>query len=131
MFPGIVQWLDQLTSSPGSCYAGVLDLGRLGVAGHSRGGKLATLVLAGGSQLQLPGFAAPFDQLLALASLWSARSIDIPLPQRFLRSLPLACAHGAPYICTGHPDTWRIGFLIESLPATPGSVVVFWPLHVA
>ena len=46
LFPGIMRWLGQLTGPQGSL-AGELDLGRVGVAGHSRGGKLAVLTMAG------------------------------------------------------------------------------------
>ena len=46
LFPGMLGWLQQLTSQEGEL-AGQLDVARLGVAGHSRGGKLATLTMTG------------------------------------------------------------------------------------
>ena len=46
LLPGILAWLRQLTA-PGGVLSNQLDLSCMGLAGHSRGGKLATLALTG------------------------------------------------------------------------------------
>ena len=46
LFPGILRWLEQLTAPQGQL-AGSLDTAHVGLAGHSRGGKLAALVTTG------------------------------------------------------------------------------------
>ena len=43
----LIEWLGEQSSSAGGFAEGLLDLDRLAVAGHSRGGKLATLHFAG------------------------------------------------------------------------------------
>ena len=51
--PHILRWLQDLTADTESREGlhGLLDTSRVGVAGHSRGAKLATLVYAGKSSL--------------------------------------------------------------------------------
>lgn len=44
---GILEWLDQQNTHEGSALHGVVDMTRIGTAGHSRGAKLACLHLAG------------------------------------------------------------------------------------
>ena len=46
LVPGILRWLGE-SPAPGGPFSARLDMSRVGVAGHSRGGKLATLALAG------------------------------------------------------------------------------------
>ena len=44
---GILEWLDQQNTHEGSALHGVVDMTRIGTAGHSRGAKLACLQFAG------------------------------------------------------------------------------------
>lgn len=46
-FDTIVGWLREQSGAPGSFLHGLLDISKLAVAGHSRGGKLAGLLFAG------------------------------------------------------------------------------------
>ncbi len=43
----ILVWLAAENERPGSCVYGKIDLASVGIAGHSRGGKLAALHFAG------------------------------------------------------------------------------------
>ena len=45
--PHMLQWLQDLTADSNAGLHGLLDFSHVGVAGHSRGAKLATLVYAG------------------------------------------------------------------------------------
>ena len=42
----LLEWLEEQNATTGGFAGGMLDLDRLAVAGHSRGGKLATLHFA-------------------------------------------------------------------------------------
>ena len=45
---GILEWLDQQNTDEASALHGIVDMTRIGTAGHSRGAKLACLQFAGG-----------------------------------------------------------------------------------
>ena len=44
---GLLEWLDQQDRDEGSPLHGIVDMTRIGTAGHSRGAKLACLQFAG------------------------------------------------------------------------------------
>ena len=48
-FPVLLDWLERHNGAAAGFLAGQMDLSRLGVAGHSRGGKLAALHFASAS----------------------------------------------------------------------------------
>jgi hypothetical protein len=52
--PKILEWLKGLNELPGTPALGKLDAGRIAVAGHSRGGKLAALHFASGENPSPP-----------------------------------------------------------------------------
>jgi hypothetical protein len=73
LFAPLRAWLDAQSREEGSRLHGMVDVARLAVAGHSRGGKLAALAFAGE---QLPPLLC--SALLCSALLCSAASQQMP-----------------------------------------------------
>ncbi|KAK9806014.1 hypothetical protein WJX73_004922 [Symbiochloris irregularis] len=59
--PGLLSWLQAQTQDDSSPLHRRLDLARIGTAGHSRGGKLAALHIAGNSQISAAYLIDPVD----------------------------------------------------------------------